>query len=89
VAIGAKIATLLSAWTKKVELANRAGQTINDFTEKEKSKRFFNTNRLSVMGRIGYGHFTLFTSYSITPMFKEGTAAIMRPWTIGLTLSGL
>jgi hypothetical protein len=41
------------------------------------------------MGRIGYGKFSLFTSYTINPVFKEGVAPTVRPLTIGLTLSGL
>lgn len=89
VALGAKIATILSAWTKGDELSNKNGSTIKDYTMKEKSTRFFNTTRLSVMGRIGYGPFSLFTSYAITPLLKEGAGPELRPMTIGLTLSGL
>jgi len=89
VAIGAKVATLLSAWTKGKTLVTADGATISDFIQKEKSKRFFNTTRLSVTGRIGYGHFSLFGSYSLTPVFKEGVGPTVRPLTIGLTLSGL
>ena len=89
IAIGAKVATLLSAAVKGKTLLDKNGNTLNTYTSKEKSKRFFNTNRLSVTGRLGYGHLSLFTSYSITPVFKEGTAPDVRPLTIGLTLSGL
>jgi hypothetical protein len=89
VAVGAKVATMLSAWTKANDLADRNGNTINDYTEKLKSKRFFNTTRLSLTARAGYGHFTLFTSYAVTPLLKEGVGPTLRPWTIGLTLSGL
>lgn len=89
IAVGAKVGTLLSAKTKAVNLQNSSGQTENNYTEKEKSKRFFSRQRLSVMGRVGYGAFTLFASYSITPLFKEGLGPTVRPLTIGLTLSGL
>ena len=88
-ALGVKIATQLAAWTKGVELANKNGQTINDYKEKQKSRKFFNSNRLSVMGRVGYGPFTAFISYAITPVFKEGVGPQVRPMTIGLTLAGL
>jgi hypothetical protein len=56
---------------------------------KEKSKRFFNTNRISATARLGYGHFTLFGSYSLTPLFKEGLGPKMNTLSLGLTLSGL
>jgi len=88
-AIGAKIGTLLAAKVKGVELQNAADQTLNDYTLKEKSKRFFNKQRLSVTGRVGYGAFSLFASYSVTPLFREGLGPTIRPLTIGLTLSGL
>jgi hypothetical protein len=89
VAIGAKVGTLLSAWVKGKKLADKNDNDLASYTSKEKSKRFFNSTRLSVMGRIGYGKFSLFTSYTINPVFKEGVAPTVRPLTIGLTLSGL
>jgi hypothetical protein len=88
-ALGAKVGTMLAAWSKGKELKNSAGNTINDFIVKEKTKRYFNTTRLAVMGRIGYGHFTLFGSYSLTPVFKEGVGPKMNTLSLGLTLSGL
>jgi hypothetical protein len=88
-AIGAKVGLLLNAHTKGKTLQNSDGNTITSYTLKENSKRYFNTNRISVTGRVGYGHFTLFTSYQLTPLFKEGVASTIRPMTIGLTISGL
>ena len=88
-AIGAKVGTLLNAHTKGKILQNKGNQTIGDYTVKESSKKFFSKQRLSVMGRIGYGSLSLFASYSITPVFKEGLGPTVRPLTIGLTLSGL
>lgn len=88
-AVGIKIGTLLNAHTKGKELQNSAGNTLNNYVLKESSKRFFNQNRLSATGRIGFGNLTIFTSYAITPLFKEGLAPAIRPLTIGLNLSGL
>jgi hypothetical protein len=56
---------------------------------KESSTKFFNKNRLSVTGRVGYGHFSLFGSYQLTTLFKDGFGPSVRPFSIGLTLSGL
>ena len=89
VAIGAKIGTLVNAHVKGKELLNSADNTVNYYILKENSKRYFNKTRLSVMGRIGYGNFTLFASYAITPVFREGVGPTVRPLTFGLSLSGL
>lgn len=88
-ALGVKFGTMLSAWAKGKELQNRSDNTINDFVSKEKSKQFFNTTRISLTGRVGYGHFTAFTSYALTPLFKEGLGPDVNPMSIGITLSGL
>ncbi len=88
-AIGVKIGTLINAHTRNSKLQNRENKELNDFVMKESSKNFFNKNRLSVMGRVGYGHITLFSSYSLTPVFRDGNGPLVRPYTIGITLSGL
>ena len=88
-AVGVKLGTMLSAWTKGKTLQNKSDNVINDYIAKEKSKRYFNTTRLSVTGRIGYGHFSAFGSYALTSVFKEGVGPKMNVLSIGLTLSGL
>lgn len=88
-AIGVKVGTMLAAWTKGKNLEDRGGNAVNEFIVKEKSKRYFNTTRISATARLGYGHFTLFGSYSLTPLFKEGVGPKMNAMSIGLTLSGL
>jgi hypothetical protein len=88
-AIGVKVGTMLSAHTKGKTLQNKSGTTTNSFTEKESSKKYFNTTRLSLTGRIGYGHFSLFGSYQINNLFKDGVAAGIKPFQVGITLSGL
>ena len=88
-AVGAKVGMLLAAHVKGKELVNRGGTTINDYKMKEYSKAFFNKNRLAATARIGYSSFSLFGTYAITPLFKEGVGPEIRPITIGLTLSGL
>ncbi|MEI6949947.1 outer membrane beta-barrel protein [Paraflavisolibacter sp. H34] len=88
-AIGVKIGTLLNAHTKGSILQDKSGNTLNSYKVKENSKRFFNQNRLAATARLGYGHFSLFGTYQITSLFKEGLAPTVRPLTVGLTLSGL
>lgn len=88
-AIGVKVGTLINAHTRNVNFQNKNGGTLNDYTMKEASKQFFNKTRLSAMGRVGYGHFSLYGSYQLTTLFKEEAAAEIRPFSIGITLSGL
>jgi hypothetical protein len=88
-ALGVKIGLLANAHIKGTTLENKSDNTVNNYKLKEYSKQFFNKNRVSATARIGYGHFSLFGSYSLTTLFKEGLGPTVRPLTIGLTLSGL
>lgn len=88
-AIGIKVGYLLNAHTLNKDLQSSSGSTINSYSMKEFSKHFFNNNRISAMGRFGLGHFTLFGSYQFTQLLKDGKGPEVRPYSIGLTLSGL
>ena len=88
-ALGVKVGTMLNAHTRNKDLEDKNGSLINSYTMKESSKRFFNTTRLSAHARIGWGHFSLYGSYQVTTLFKDGMAAEIRPYSIGITLSGL
>ncbi|MDO9373651.1 MAG: outer membrane beta-barrel protein [Ferruginibacter sp.] len=88
-ALGIKVGTLINAHTKGKTLQNKASQTINSYTEKESRKTFFNNTRLAGTARIGIGNFSLFGSYSITSFLKDGAGPTIRPYQIGLTISGL
>jgi hypothetical protein len=88
-AIGLKVGTLIKAYTRYKDLETKDGTSINSYTGKDYSKRFINSNRLSAMARVGIGHFSLFGSYQITTLLKDGRGAAMRPYSMGITLSGL
>jgi hypothetical protein len=88
-AVGIRAGLLINAHTRNKTLRNSEGSTIDDFSTKESSKRFFNTTRFVGTARVGWGHFSLFGSYQINALFKEGVAPDVRPFSIGLTLSGL
>ena len=89
VAIGVKVGTMLNAHTKGKNLLDKNGTPINSYTAKETGKGYFNTTRLSGTARIGYGNFSLFGSYQFNKIFKDGVAADMRLFQIGLNFSGL
>ncbi|HTE08138.1 MAG TPA: outer membrane beta-barrel protein [Flavitalea sp.] len=88
-AVGLKVGTMLTAVTKGKNLQSSTGQTVLSITQKEKSRRFFNSTRLSLTGRVGIGNFALFASYQINAFIKEGFGPDIRPYSIGLSLSGL
>ncbi len=89
VALGIKVGTLLNAHTKGRTWQNASGGTLLAYTEKQTSKRFFNSNRFVATARVGYGVFSVFGSYQLNSLFKEGLGPDVRPYTIGLTISGL
>jgi hypothetical protein len=86
-ALGAKVGLNYDAHTKgKVELdANGFG----GYTYKEKSKEFFNGTRIVGTMRVGYGNFTVYGTYNLNDFFKQGKGPAVKPWSVGLTLSGL
>lgn len=88
-AVGAKFGFLMNAHTKGKNLLNSSDNVINSYTRKESSKKYFNGNRLCVMARAGFGSFSLFTSYQLNSFIKEGMGPEVRPYSIGLTISGL
>lgn len=88
-AVGLKVGTLVNAHTRNTKYENKSGQTISNASMKESSKRFFNKSRVSFTGRIGLGHISLFGSYTLTPLLRDGAGPVVKPYTIGLCLSGL
>lgn len=88
-AIGVKVGTMLAASAKGKNLQNSADQSINNYTSKEKSKRYFNSTRISLTGRVGFGNLSLFGSYQVNAFIKEGFGPDVKPFSVGLTLSGL
>jgi Outer membrane protein beta-barrel domain len=89
IAIGAKIGTMVSAEVKGKNLLTKDGGTVNAYTLKEKAKRYFNGTRLAATARISYGIIGLYGSYQVSSFVKEGFGPDVRPFQIGITLSGL
>lgn len=89
VALGFKIGTLLNAHTKGKTLQDKNGNTLNSYTEKISKKAFFNSNRVVATARVGIGHFTLVGNYSVSSLLKDGTGPDIKPFQIGLCISGL
>lgn len=88
-AIGVKLGTMVKAQTKGKTLVNKNDNTLNSYTEKVSSKRFMNTTRFAATARVGYGVVSLFASYGLSNILKDGVGPEMKPLQIGIALSGL
>jgi hypothetical protein len=88
-ALGVKVGTLLNVHTKGKTLLDKNGATLNSYTAKETGKGFFNSTRLEATARIGYGNYSIFAGYQLNNIFKDGVAADMKLFQIGINLSGL
>ena len=89
VAIGLKGGTLINVHTKGKDLQDKNNNTLNSYTEKESSKKFFNTTRIMSSLRVGYGIVSLYGSYQLNNVLKDIAGAPMRLYEIGISLSGL
>ena len=86
-ALGMKIGTILDGKVKsKIDL-DATGK--GGYIAKAKDKRNFNGTRLAAIARVGYGNVSLFGSYTLTDFFKAGFGPGVKPYSIGLAISGL
>lgn len=83
-AIGMRAGLLVGAKTKDV-LEVEGTKVV----EKINTKRYLDKYRFSATARVGYGNFTLFGSYNINALFKEGEGPDIVPYSIGLCITGL
>lgn len=90
-ALGLKFGYLLKGYTKGKNLVNKTGGSVygSSYILKESDKNFLNSTRIVATGRIGMGNFSLSGSYQLTSILKSGAGPDIRPYTIGLTISGL
>lgn len=93
IALGAKAGVQISSHTKGKRWVDKKGTNIAGFddkyVQKNKDKYFFNGNRLVGMFRVGYGNLSLHATYQIGSLIKEGLGPQVKPYSIGLTISGL
>lgn len=83
-AIGMRVGTLVNAHTKGVY--DLSGSKV---VEKENTRRFFEQYRVGATLRVGWGNFSLFGAYNLNPLFKEAQGPQVRPYSVGLCISGL
>jgi hypothetical protein len=86
-AVGAKVGLIVDGKVKaKIDrdVNGNAG-----YIYKEKETKYFQGTRVVGTMRVGYGNFSIFGTYTLTNFFKEGSGPTVRPFSIGLSLSGL
>ena len=88
-ALGIKVGTIVNAHTKGKNLLDKNNSLINAYILKENSKRLINSTRFMATARVGYGIFSIFGSYQLNNILKDGAGPAMHLYQIGLTLSGL
>ena len=88
-AVGLKIGTMVNIHTKGKTLQNASGTTLNTYLEKENSNRFVNTSHFMATARFGYGIISIFGSYQLNKLLKDGAGPNIKLYQVGLTLSGL
>lgn len=90
-AVGLKVGTLLNEHIKGKDALSATGSTLYGvkYIMKESNKRFINTTRVAATARIGFGNISIDGSYQITNFLKTGEGPDIKPYSIGITLSGL
>jgi hypothetical protein len=90
-ALGAKVGLMVSGYTKGRDFRNSAGQSIysDKYILKEKDRSFFSSTRLAATFRVAYGIFGIHGGYQILNLFRGQSGPPVRPWSVGITISGL
>ena len=86
-AVGAKVGFNIDGRTKaNVE---RDVNGLGGYVYKIKNKTNFNNTRIVGTLRVGFGNFSVYGTYALTSVFRENRGPAVKPWSIGLTISGL
>lgn len=83
-AIGLRAGILVGAHVKDTRTVD--GTKVVD---KINTKRYLDKYRFSGTVRLGYGNFSLFGSYNINAIFKDGLGPNIIPYSVGLCITGL
>ena len=89
IAVGVKGGTLINAHTKGKDLLNKNNISLNSYTEKENSKKYFSSTRFMGTARIGYGIVSLYGAYQLGNVLKDAAGPPMKLYQVGISFSGL
>ena len=57
------------------------------FKEKDRNDFNINTFQFAAVARVGYGDFTVYASYNLTPLFEDNQGPEVYPFTVGISVS--
>ncbi len=83
-AIGMHVGLLVGAHSKNKNTVS--GPSV---VEKVNSKRYMQTWKFAPTARIGWGNFSVFGSYNLSPTFNNGEGPEVFPYAVGITITGL
>jgi len=83
-AIGIQVGTLLGGHTKGIR-----GVGGTNIKEKVGTKRFLSPWNFAATARVGWGNYSVFGSYNLTNVFKDGVGPQLTPLTVGIAITGL
>lgn len=83
-AIGVQVGALLGGHTKASSSAN--GSRVN---YKTNTKRYLSPWNFAATARMGWGNFSVYGSYNITNVFRDGAGPTITPYSVGLCITGL
>lgn len=83
-AVGMRVGILVGAHTKNKNTVS--GPSI---VEKVNTKRFIQTWRFAPTARIGWGNFSVYGSYNLSPLFNNGQGPEVYPYSLGICITGL
>ena len=89
IAFGAKVGTMINAHTKGKIWQDKNNNTLINYIVKEDRKTFLNGTKVAATLRVGMGNYSVFGSYQITSLLKDGAGPVIHPIQIGFCLSGL
>lgn len=83
-AIGMRVGLLIAAHSKNKNTLS--GPAV---VEKVNTKRYMQTWRFAPTARIGWGNFSVYGSYNLSPLFNNGEGPEVYPYSIGISITGL
>ncbi len=83
-AVGMKVGLLVNAHSK-----NKNSVSGTNIVEKTVTKRYVQTWRFAPTVRIGWGNFSAYGSYNLSPLFNSGQGPEVFPYSVGICITGL
>lgn len=80
-------AGVTGAWNFRQTYKQKYEQDGNDVKDKFRGNFYVNDFNVDASVRVGYGNFTVFANYALTPFFEDGKGPELYPLNVGIQLS--